>query len=210
MAVQRQAVHADVSSDPSAAPATIAAHGSPWSTASDAASDLRGGSRCTSGAWLHLRLSSIRIPWSDGSAHDAWNGPSSPWRIHPWSLHATYALPYAPTECYVPFDTDGSDASVWNAPSSPAWLVPSPTKRRRPPSINAPNPYPVARASLLPPPKPSTATCDAVPDDDAPAGPAASVRPQRAAAAACAHGWPRLGSVRRCHVGVVGRGARRV
>ena len=34
---------------------------------------------------------------ADGSADDAWDGPSSP-GLSSWSVHAAYALPYAPSK----------------------------------------------------------------------------------------------------------------
>ena len=33
----------------------------------------------------------------DGAADDAWNGSSPAWSVHPRTLHAAYALSYAPT-----------------------------------------------------------------------------------------------------------------
>ena len=64
MAVQRQAVHADVPSHPGSPSAAVAAHGAAWTAAPDAPDDVRGGPRCTSGSWLCLCVPPIRVPWS--------------------------------------------------------------------------------------------------------------------------------------------------
>ena len=51
LAVQRQAVHADVPPYPGPASAVLSAHGAPWAPTSHASRDVRGGPRCASGAW---------------------------------------------------------------------------------------------------------------------------------------------------------------
>ncbi|KAI0661718.1 hypothetical protein C8Q70DRAFT_673658 [Cubamyces menziesii] len=198
MAVQRQALHGDVPTYSAAASATVASHGTAWAPSPDAPYDVRRGPRSASCTWICLRVSSIWLPRPDGTTDDAWNGPSPAWSVHPRTLHAAYALPYAPTKRDVPLDTDGSDASSpsVHAPAASARDVPPTTKRRGPPSVDAAHADPVARAPILPPPEPATAARDAVPDDDAPARPrrrpAPSVRPLWAAAPAGAYGRARL------------------
>ena len=118
LAVQRQAVHADVPSHPSPAPATLSAHGASWATTPHAPSAVRRGPRCASSTqwWIRVCVPAI-LPWAgafildrlggriakadrsgaDGATDDAWNGPTTS-RIHAWTIYATYALPYAPAE----------------------------------------------------------------------------------------------------------------
>lgn len=67
---------------------------------------------------------------ADGSADDAWNGPSPAWSLYAWSVHAAYALPYAPSEWYairiIIFAPMFSHLSAFSAmyPSTPMGQMP--------------------------------------------------------------------------------------